>query len=173
MAIDFDALDKQVDYDKLSEDIEKAVENTLEYKKLPDGEYVVRFENIELGETKDNRPMLKVIARVQCACDDDFDIESNNKDAKEFFKTYKGEKKPCIFMNRVLYGTKNDGNMINSAICFLRDLESEVDIKFKSYKQFNGCINEVFEEIEDSVEYHILYKENDFNTIKIKDAFDI
>lgn len=175
MAIDFDALDKKVDFKQLSEDIKDAAENggTGNYKELPKGEYVVRFESLEIGETKDGRPMLKAMARVQCACDDDYDIESRNEDAKEFFEEYNGQKYPCIFMNRVLYGTKNDGNMIASAVGWLNCLEAETTAKFESYKQFNDCVLDIFEEIENEVEYHVLYDPKAFNTITIKDAFDI
>lgn len=172
--IDFAALDKKVDFEELNKNIKEAEENggTGNYEELPKGEYIVRIENMEIGETKDGRPMLKVMARVQEAVVEE--AREDNDKACEFFENYKGKKKPCIFMNRVLYGTKNDGNMIASAVGWLNSLEpQDTTAVFESYSQFNDCILDIFEEIEDAVEFHVVYDPDAFNSISIVAAYDI
>lgn len=174
MAIDFAALDKKVNFGELSAAIKEAEENggTGNYEELPKGEYIVRFENLEIGETKDGRPMLKVMGRVQEAVGEE--AEEENDKACEFFENYKGKKKPCIFMNRVLYGTKNDGNMIASAVGWLKSLEpQDTTPTFESYSQFNDCVLDIFEEIEGAVEYHVKYDPEAFNSISIVEVYDI
>lgn len=174
MAIDFAALDKKVDFEELNKNIKEAEENggTGNYEELPKGEYIVHIENMEIGETKDGRPMLKVMARVQEAVVEEA-TEENDK-ACEFFENYKGKKKPCIFMNRVLYGTKNDGNMIASAVGWLNSLEPQnTTATFESYSQFNDCVLDIFEEIEDAVEFHVVYDPKAFNSISVIAAYDI
>lgn len=180
MAIDFKALDNKVDFGELSAAIKEAEENggTGNYEELPKGEYMATIEKMEIGETKDGRPMLKVMARVQEAVTEDFEdddiCDNANEPAIEFFENYKGKKNPCIFMNRVLYGTKNDGNMIASAVGWLNSLEpQDTTATFESYSQFNDCVLDIFEEIENAVEFHVLYDPDAFNTIKIIAAYDI
>lgn len=174
--IDFAALDNKVNFGELNASIKDAIENggTGNYEELPKGEYIVRIENMEIGETKDGRPMLKVMARVQEAVTEDDGAETPNKEALAFFKNYKGKKKPCIFMNRVLYGTKNDGNMIASAVGWLNSLEpQDTTATFESYSQFNDCVLDIFEEIEDAVEFHVKYDPDAFNSISVVAAYDI
>ena len=176
MAIDFKALDSKVNFGELAASIKEAEENggTGNYEELPKGEYMVRIEKMEIGETKDGRPMLKVMARVQEAVSEDDGAETPNKEALKFFENYKGKKKPCMFMNRVLYGTKNDGNMIASAVGWLKSLEPQDTVPvFESYSQFNDCVLDIFEEIEDAVEFHVLYDPDAFNSISVIASYDI
>lgn len=173
--IDFAALDKKVNFEELNANIKEAEENggTGNYEELPKGEYMVRIEKLEIGETKDERPMLKVMARVQEAVSED-EAENKNDDALRFFDNYKGKKKPCIFMNRVLYGTKNDANMIASAVGWLNSLEpQDTTATFETYSQFNDCVLDIFEEIENAVEFHVLYDPDAFNSIRVIAAYDI
>lgn len=180
MAIDFAALDAKVNFDELNAGIKEAEENggTGNYPELPKGEYMAQIEKLEIGETKDGRPMLKVMARIKEAVTDDFEsddiIDNGNAPAIEFFKNYKGQKNPCIFMNRVLYGTKNDANMIASAVGWLKTLEpQEVTPEFETYSQFNELVLDIFEEIENAVEFHVVYDEKQFNSISIVAAYDL
>lgn len=176
MAIDFAALDKKVNFGELNAQIKEAEENggTGNYAELPKGEYIGRVEKMEIKETKDGRPMLSVMVRVQEAVSEDDGAETPNKEALAFFENYKGKKKPCIFMNRVLYGTKNDGNMIASAVGWLNSLEpQDTTAVFESYSQFNDCVLDIFEEIEDAVEFHVVYDPDAFNSISIVAAYDI
>ena len=173
--IDFEALDKKVNFEELNANIKEAEENggTGNYEELPKGEYMVRIEKLEIGETKDERPMLKVMARVQEAVSEE-EAENKNDDALRFFDNYKGKKKPCIFMNRVLYGTKNDANMIASAVGWLNSLEpQDTTATFATSSQFNDCVLDIFEEIENAVEFHVLYDPDAFNSIRVIAAYDL
>jgi hypothetical protein len=81
-------------------------------------------------------------------------------------------KKPCLFMNRVIYGTKNDANMIQSVIGWLQKLEPSVDVQFKNYSQFADLVLDIFEEVADAVELDVEYDPNAFNSISIEEVFD-
>ena len=100
MAIDFDKIDRSVDLKGLQADVEDAKKNGGgDFPTIPAGKYEVKLESMEIKGTKadPNRPMLAVS-----------------------FKILSGEfKNQRLFMNRVLYGTKNDKNMIASAIMIL------------------------------------------------------
>lgn len=75
-------------------------------------------------------------------------------------------------MNRVLYGTKNDANMINSVIGWLEKLEPSVSVEFKTYSQFADLVLDIFEEVADSVEIDVYYDPDAFNSISIEEVFD-
>lgn len=156
--MDFSKFDKQVDLDQLKHDAEEATKNGGSgYPEIEDGIYIGKFEKLELGETKDGRPMFKAMFRI----------------------TEGDHKKSCLFMNRVIYGTKNDASMIGSVSGFLRNLEAEdrdgnlIDTSFESYAQFNDMIMDVAEAIDElGLEYEIDYQKDAFNNISINEVFD-
>lgn len=151
--MDFSKFDKEVNLDQLKADAAEAAENGVgEYPEVPDGTYVGKIESMELGATKDGRPMLKVMFRIT-----------------------EGEyEKSCLFMNRVVYGTKNDANMIASVIGFLSNLDSEVQpIIFEGYAQLADLVLDIMEDIDGVLEYEIEYKKDAFNNISIKDVFEV
>lgn len=160
MAIDFSAFDKKVDFDKLKADMEELKKNgSAKYPKVPAGRYTCELEKLSIGETKDGRPMLKAMMRIKGGAD--------------------GEKckynKQCIFLNRVLYGTKNDANMIASAEGWLKTLEPSEDvgdIVFEGYAQFNDLVLDIAEDIIGNVEYVVDYDDDVFNSIDIVEAMD-
>ncbi len=80
---------------------------------------------------------------------------------------------PCIFMNRVLYGTQNDTNMIASALGCLDSLETETRASFKNYSQFAEVVLDIYEEVADNVELDVTYDPNAFNSIKVNAVYDI
>ena len=125
MAIDFDKIDRSVDLKGLQADVEDAKKNGGgDFPTIPAGKYEVKLESMEIKGTKadPNRPMLAVS-----------------------FKILSGEfKNQRLFMNRVLYGTKNDKNMIASAMGFLEKLDSGVPVSFTSYKQFSQLLMELW-----------------------------
>lgn len=149
--MDFSKFDNAINGADLQKQLEEAKNNAPQTdKEVPAGSYTVKIEKMEVGATKDGRPMFKVQCRI---------LEG------EF-------KKWCVFMNRVIYGTKNDANMINSVIGWLEKLESGIDVEFKSYTQFSELVLDIFEEVADSVELDVDYDPNAFNSISIKDVFD-
>lgn len=152
--MDFSKFDAKVDLEGLQKDVKEAEANGYDgdYPEVPKGKYEVKFEKIEMKETKkDGRPMLSVMARI---LEGDF-------------------KKQCVFMNRVLFGTKNDANMINSAVGWLKSLGTDVNISFESYSQFDGVVMDVAEAVDGSFEYAIEYDPSKFNTISIKEVFEV
>lgn len=153
MAIDFDKIDKSVDLKGLQADVEEALKNGGgDFPTIPAGKYEVKLETMEIKGTKadPNRPMLAVS-----------------------FKILAGEyKNQRLFMNRVLYGTKNDKNMIASAIGFLKKLDSGVPISFQNYRQFSNLVMDVMEAVDGKLEYAVDYDDSRFNSITIDEVFD-
>ena len=153
MAIDFDKINRSVDLEGLRKDVENASENgTGDFPTIPAGKYEVALVSLEIkGTKKDNRPMLAVS-----------------------FKILSGEyKNQRLFMNRVIYGTKNDGNMIKSAVGWLNTLESGVDVAFHDYKQFADVVMDVAEAVDGKIEFAVEYDDSQFNSIKIVEIFDV
>ena len=152
MAIDFDKINRSVDLEGLRKDVENASENgTGDFPTIPAGKYEVALVSLEIkGTKKDNRPMLAVS-----------------------FKIMSGEyKNQRLFMNRVIYGTKDDGRMIKSAVGWLNTLDSGVDVAFQDYKQFADLVMDVAEAIDGKIEYAVEYDDSQFNSIKITEVFD-
>lgn len=132
----------------------------------PAGNYVARIEKMELAATKDGRPMFKVMLRVVDAG------EGATAEVTEYLSHFKN-KKPCLFMNRVIYGTKNDANMIASVLGWLDKLETQAVPEFKNYSQFADNVLDIFEEVADAVELDVNYDPDSFNSIEINEVFDI
>lgn len=154
MAIDFDKIDKTVDLKGLQKDVEEAKKNGGgDFPTIPAGKYEAKIISMEIKGTKadPNRPMLAV----------QFKILSGE---------YKGQH---LFMNRVLYGTKNDKNMIASAMGFLENLDSGVGISFDSYKQFSQLVLDVMEAIDGALEFAVDYDDTRFNSISIDEVFEV
>lgn len=156
--MDFSKFDEQIDTKKLKHDIEEAQKNGGgDYKEVPGGTYTGKFDKLEIRETKDGRPMLSAQFRIT-------DGEYKNS---------------CLFMNRVLFGTKNDANMIASAVGWLESLEAEdedgnrIPCAFESYSQFNQVVMDVYENINGILEYEVAYDPEAFNSIGIEDIFDV
>lgn len=150
--MDFSKFDANINEAELQKQLEEAKNNAPQQtdREVPAGSYTVKIEKMELGATKDGRPMFKVQCRI---LDGEF-------------------KKWCLFMNRVLYGTKNDANMISSVIGWLEKLEAGIDLEFKNYSQFADLVLDIFEEVADAVELDVEYDPNAFNSISIKEVFD-
>ena len=151
MTIDFSKFDATINEAELSKQLEEAKNNAPQTnKEVPAGNYTVKVEKMEVGATKDGRPMFKVQCRI---------LEG------EF-------KKWCVFMNRVLYGTKNDATMISSVIGWLQKLEPSMTVEFKNYSQFADLVLDIFEEVADAVELDVAYDPEAFNSISIEEVFD-
>lgn len=153
MAIDFDKINRSVNLEGLREDVKNASANgTGDFPTVPAGQYEVTLVSLEIkGTKKDNRPMLAAS-----------------------FKILSGEyKNQRLFMNRVIYGTKNDANMIKSAVGWLNTLESGLDVAFQDYKQFADLVMEVAEAVDGKLEYAVDYDSDKFNSISITEVFEV
>ena len=164
--MDFTKFDSMINEADLAKQLEEAKNNAPQTnKEVPAGNYTVKIEKMEVGATKDGRPMFKVQLRVIEAG------ENATDEVVEYLSHFKN-KKPCLFMNRVLYGTKNDANMISSVIGWLQKLEPSMTVEFKNYSQFADLVLDVFEEVADTVELDVAYDPEAFNSISIEEVFD-
>ena len=164
--MDFSKFDNAVSNETMKQ-IEEAKKNAPQggsLGDLPAGEYTVKIENMELGSTKDGRPMFKVQCRI-------IEAIEGYPEAEEYLSHFKA-KKPCMFMNRVIYGTKNDANMIASVIGWLEKLETETQPEFKNYSQFAENVLDIFEEVADAIELDVEYDHKSFNSNSIIEVFD-
>ena len=151
---DFKQFDDMVNFDELSKSIEEAKKNSSDYPEVEKGMYLVKLHKLELSTTKDNRPMVKGQFKI---------LEGK----------FKGQ---LIFYNRVIYGTKNDGNMIASVLGFLNKLEPSEDVGqvvFNSYTQFADLLLDIAEDCADALEYEVNYTPDDFNSISIIKANEV
>lgn len=157
--MDFSKFDKAVDTDQLKRDISEAQENggTGDYKEVPAGMYTCGIDKLELGTTKDGRPMLKAQFRIK-----------GDEDGKKCDFT-----KHCLFMNRVVYGTKNDANMIASALGWLNSLEpsEDIDVTFENYSQFAELVLDIAEDVAE-LDFVVSYDPDAFNSISINTVIE-
>lgn len=168
MGIDFSKFDATINADEMAKQLEDAKNNAPQGDSLetPAGKYVVKIEKMEIAATKDGRPMFKVQCRVIEAG------ENATDDVNEYLSHFKN-KKPCLFMNRVIYGTKNDANMIQSVIGWLEKLEPSFLVEFKNYSQFSDLVLDIVEEVADYVELDVNYDPDKFNSISIEEVFEV
>ena len=150
MAIDFKKFNEKFPADKMKADMKEAKENSN--TTLPDGEYTVKLEKMELGESKGGALMIKAQFRI---------IEGDCK-------------KQCIFKNQVLTGTKNDGFMMIKANEFLESLDSGIPVVFEDWEQYNDLILDIAEAVqEDKLTYLIgLDTDGKYQNSEIIDVMD-
>lgn len=149
----FSKFNEQVDLKALRDEAEEIKKNggTGDYPEIEEGTYHGKFEKLEIKETKDKRPMLSAMFRI----------------------TEGERKKSCLFMNRVLFGTKNDANMIASAEGWLESLEpsEDIDVVFEDYDQFADLVLDIAEDIAE-LEYDVDYDPDAFNSISIEEVYE-
>lgn len=151
---DFAKFDKQIDLDQIIRDAAEIKKNggTGDYPEIPAGEYRCKCEVLEIGTTKDGRPMLRTMFRI---------LDGDHR-------------KQCLFMNRVLFGTKNDANMIASAEGWLETLEPSEDVGpvlFGGYDKFADLVMDIAEDICE-LEYDVDYDPDSFNSITILEVYE-
>lgn len=141
--------DNNIDVEGLKADEQEIEENGgLDYKEVPHGTYEVAIDQMELKESKKGDPMLSI-----------------------WFKIVAGEfKGSIIFYNQVL----TTGFGIHNAKEILRSLDSGLIVEFDSYKQFNDLIMDIFEIVNENLEYAIEYGKNKkgYNTYKITEVYE-
>lgn len=157
MAVDFSKFDQMMD-PSLQED----VKNAKEFADVPDGDYIVGIDKMEVKLTKAKD-------KLMFACQ--LSIKENSDGSK---CTQAGRK---IFFNRVISGNKttenwNDGRAIKSVITWISKMGFD-DLTFVNYSDFAEQVLDIFQDVQGSVELDVTYKANDFNPITIKEAFDI
>ena len=155
MAVDFSAFDDKVDLNALQKEVEES--SGSDFEDVPDGTYIVSVEKMELTMTKEtNKPMFAVQFKIK---------EGEHKDRMFFF-------------NRVVGGNKNsdkwnDGKAIKSVTTWLEKLETETVPEFFNYADFAECILDIFQEIQNKVEIEVDYAAKKFNSVSIKEVYDL
>lgn len=158
MAVDFSAFDAKMD-PNLQED----VKNAKEYEDVPNGDYIVSVDKMEVKTTKAGD---KLMFAVQMSIKENSDGSKSNQ---------KGRK---IFFNRVISGNRvseswNDGKAIKSVITWLDKLGTELIPEFVNYSDFAELVLDIFQEIQGKVELDVTYKASDFNPVSINEVYDI
>lgn len=151
MGIDFSKFNQQFPADQMKKQIKEAKENGGG-SDLPDGEYTVKLDKMELGQSSKGALMIKAQFRI----------------------TKGDHKKQCIFVNRVLTGTKNDGFMMLKANEFLDSLDSGIDVVFEDWEQYNDLILDIAEAIQDDgLQYVVsLTKNGQYQDFEVVDIID-
>lgn len=150
MANIFEKFNQAIDTKGLQDDIKAAAENKTDFAEVTPGNYEVSIKQMELKASKKGDPMLSIQFKILSA------------------GQFKGQ---LLFYNQVL----TTGVGIHNANQLLRSLESDVDVQFQDYVQYNDVISAVFAAVEDAkLEYALEYGENSkgFKTYKITDVFE-
>ena len=153
MADIFEKWNESTDLKGLQDDIKDAQENKREYEEIPHGEYEVKVDKMELKATKtDQQPMVSIQFRI-----------INGK--------YKNS---CLFFNKKIRGTKNDGLMIHQSNEFLRSMKTDLAIEFVDYKQYAELLLDVAESCDtNKLEFAIKYEDNKgYDKFTITEVFE-
>lgn len=145
----WEKFDKAIDVEGLKKDVESAKDGNMEFKEVPVGQYEVRVNKMELTESKKGSPMLTI-----------------------WFKILAGEYEgSLIFYNQVL----STGFGIHNANEMMKSFETNVDVKFENFKQYNDVILDVHEVVEEKLEFALDYSKNNkgFNVYKITDVYEV
>lgn len=145
----FAEFDKAVDVKALAEDVKNSSDSPV-YKDVPDGDYEIKIEKLELVATKEtHKPMVSGWFRVLSG-------------------DYKGQ---LIFMNQVI----DEAFKIHLIKQFLISLDTELDIDFESYTQFGNLLMDVMEAVDGKLEYGLKYSHNrkGYATFEITDVFAV
>lgn len=158
MAVDFSAFDAKMD-----PNLQDDVKNAKEYEDVPNGDYIVSVDKMEVKTTKAGD---KLMFAVQMSIKENSDGSKSNQ---------KGRK---IFFNRVISGNRvseswNDGKSIKSVITWLNKLETDLIPEFVNYSDFAELVLDIFQEIQGKVELDVTYKASDFNPVSINEVYDI
>ena len=158
MSFDWEKFDKQVDIEALKEDVEEVEENGFgDYEEVPEGEYEVEVNKMELTQSKKGDPMLTIW----------FKIVSGD---------YEGQ---LIFYNGVMQ-PQNDrawGFQVHRNNQMLRSLwnKGKDDVKFNGFADYASLVDEIFDDIDGNFEY-VLEKKKDkkgFDQYKILEVFEL
>ncbi|MEY2353295.1 DUF669 domain-containing protein [Lysinibacillus capsici] len=155
---DWSKFDKNVDIEALEADVKEVEENGGgNFEPIPDGQYEVEVEVMELVTSKAGDPMLKIWFKV---------LEGD----------YEGQR---IFYNKVMqpqndraFGLQVHQN--NEMLRALWDCEKD-DVKFTGFEDYADLVLDIHEDIEGKFEY-LLKKETDdkgYDQFVIEEVFEV
>src|SRR5690606_35160990 len=124
---DWEKFDKQVDLEALKEDVEEVEKNggTGDFEPVPDGEYEVEVEKMELIESKKGDPMLSIWFKI---------IDGDYENQRIF---YNGVMQP---QNDKAFGIQVHRN--NEMLRALWDCKKD-DVKFTGFKDYADLILDI------------------------------
>ncbi|WP_461181797.1 DUF669 domain-containing protein [Virgibacillus kimchii] len=133
---DWSKFDKNVDVEALQEDVQEVEENGFgDFKEVPEGQYEVSVEKMEMVESKKGDPMLSIWFKI---------LEGD----------YEGQ---LIFYNKVMqpqndraFGLQVHQN--NEMLRSLWDCEKD-DVKFTGFADYADLVLDIHEDIDGAFEY--------------------
>ncbi|MGE6962644.1 DUF669 domain-containing protein [Bacillus thuringiensis] len=150
--------DKKVDLEALAADVQEVEENGGgDFEKVPDGQYEVAVEKMELTESKNGDPMLMIW----------FDIVDGEYEGQKIF--YYKVMQP---QNDKAFGFQVHQN--NEMLRALWDCDKD-DVKFTSFGEYADLVLDIHEDIDGKFEY-LLEKETDkkgYDQFKIVEVFEV
>lgn len=156
---DWSKFDKQVDIEALQEDVKEVEENggTGEFEPVPDGQYEVEVEKMEMKESKKGDPMLTIWFKI---------LEGDYEGQRIF---YNGVMQP---QNDKAFGFQVHRN--NEMLRALWDCEKD-DVKFTGFADYADLVLDVHEDIDGQFEY-LLDKSTDkngFDQLAIVEVYEV
>lgn len=152
MAQDYSKFDNAIDVEGLKndlDDIEKGNKKPND-DEVPVGDYEVKIVKMELvASKKSGDPMVSIW----------FEILAGE---------YKGR---YLFLHQII----TQGWQLHIMNTFLRSLDSGVEVKFDTYKQYGAMLLDIHEAINDKLEYLLSYTKDkkDFSVFTIKEIYDV
>lgn len=148
----FEKWNKSIDVEGLKKDIAEADQNggQGEFKEVPEGDYEVSIDKIELKESSKGDPMVSV-----------------------WFKILEGDfKNSRLFMNQVI----TQGFQISQMNRFIKSMEvfDESEVEFENYSQYNDLLMDLFEQVDaDNKQYLLSFTKNKkgFSVYRIKECY--
>ena len=146
----WDEFDAAFDTDALANEVKEAAENGSSFREVPPGKYEVAVDKMELTKSKKDDPMVSIW----------FKIVGNDE--------YKGSR---IFFNQVI----TQGFQVHIVNELLRSMDSGIDVKFESYKQYGNLLMDIQEAIDGKLEYALKYSKNSkgYNQFEIEEVFEV
>jgi len=148
----FDKWNKSIDVEGLKKDIAEADQNggQGEFKEVPEGDYEVSIDKIELKESSKGDPMVSIWFKI---------LEGDYKNSR-------------LFMNQVI----TQGFQISQMNRFIKSMEvfDDDEVEFQNYSQYNDLLMDLFEQVDaDNRQYLLSYTKNKkgFSVYKIKECY--
>ncbi|MDO6448109.1 DUF669 domain-containing protein [Oceanobacillus profundus] len=155
---DWSKFDKQVDIEALQDDVKEVEENGGgDFKEVPEGQYEVAVEKMEMKESKKGDPMLTIW----------FSILEGDYEGQKIF--YNGVMQP---QNDNAFGFQVHRN--NEMLRALWDCEYD-DVKFTGFADYADTVLDVHEDIDGQMEY-LIEKSVDkkgFDQLKIVEVYEV
>ena len=145
----WDKFDKQYNTEELAKEVQEQKETGGSFTPVPYGSYEVSVNKMELTQSKAKDPMVSI-----------------------WFKVLNGEHKGgLIFYNQVI----TQSFQIHKNNELLRSMDTELDVEFKTYRQYAQLLMDVHEAIDGKLEFGLEYGEGKkgFGTYEITDVFEV